>query len=394
MKLFLFFIALLTIVNANAQAPFKYDSLYDKLYAKDLCALMQKNKNVQLIDVRSAGEFSDTSRWASLNIGHLKGAVNITIDTLLKHTELLKPYEGKTLVFYCSHSQRSRRVSKALKEKGYTNFYNLNGGMSSLNELNASDFPCKENMIVSATSYKNLNAKQCANLIDSEKDLVIVDVRSGAIFNSKDSMTWNNIGHLKKAINIPYSKNPDISPIKKAKNAPILVCGDGGDPARFAKMLSDEGFSKVYHMRGGIYFFNAKAGNRKYFDDLTPYVVVDEKEGLRLLKEENNLVILDTRSEKDFYNKNEKDRSWNNLGHIKNAVHAPDLSKVMLPKDLKVPILIYGENPSRVLAKDLCAKGYTNVFVLESYWDFVWSAFNMETSKENKNYLVDHAGFY
>lgn len=66
----------------EAQHPFKFDSLYNTIYAKELCQLIQRDPDVVLIDVRSAGEFCDTSQYASLNKGHLKGAINIPVDSI------------------------------------------------------------------------------------------------------------------------------------------------------------------------------------------------------------------------------------------------------------------------------------------------------------------------
>ncbi|MES1223413.1 MAG: rhodanese-like domain-containing protein, partial [Bacteroidota bacterium] len=136
--------ALLLVTITNAQLPFKYDSLYKTIYAKDLCKMLQKNPDLLLVDVRSAGEYSDTSQYASLNLGHLKGAINIEIDGMKKNMDTISRYKNKTIVFYCSHSQRSRRVSRLLSENGFTNFYNLNGGMTVMNQLDENDFPCKK----------------------------------------------------------------------------------------------------------------------------------------------------------------------------------------------------------------------------------------------------------
>ena len=116
--------AVISVTLCNGQLPFKYDSLYKTIHAKDFCMLMQKHPDLLLIDVRSPGEYKDTSRYTSLNQGHLKGAINLSIDDIKNNVNIMNPYKDKTIVLYCSHSQRSRRVSKLLTENGFTNFYN------------------------------------------------------------------------------------------------------------------------------------------------------------------------------------------------------------------------------------------------------------------------------
>ena len=53
------------------------------------------------------------------NIGRLKGAINVSIDSVEKHFNDLKAYKNKTILVYCSHSQRSRVVSKFLADSGF-----------------------------------------------------------------------------------------------------------------------------------------------------------------------------------------------------------------------------------------------------------------------------------
>jgi rhodanese-related sulfurtransferase len=191
--------------SAQSQLPFHYDSLYKTIHVKEFCKLFLNNPNLLLVDVRSAGEYSDTSRYASLNQGHLKGAINLEIEAIRNNMDTIEHYKDKTIVFYCSHSQRSRRVSRLLSEKGFTNFYNLNGGMSVLNQLSEKDFPCKEDWIVSSLSFKNLSFNDASTLIKSKK-AIVVDIRPANQFNSTDSIAENNVGRVKGAINIPYAE--------------------------------------------------------------------------------------------------------------------------------------------------------------------------------------------
>ena len=42
----------------------------------------------------------------------------------------------------------------------------------------------------------------------------------------------------------------------------------------------------------------------------------------------------------------------------------------------------------------LATKGYKKVHVLDSFYGFVWSGFNIESCKEAKTFLVNHEGLY
>jgi rhodanese-related sulfurtransferase len=209
------------------QHPQKFDSLYKTIYAKDLCQLLEAHPSIVLLDVRTPGEFNDSSQRTALNMGHLKGAVNLHIDSIQKNNNVMEQFRDKTLVIYCSHSQRSRRVSKLLSEKGFTDFYNLNGGMSDLNQMSDKQFPCKEDWIVSSLGYKNLSNAAAAEMIATDKRLLVLDVRPTAQFNGTDSAMENNLGKIKGAINIPYADlAKKAAELQKYKEQPFAgVCG-------------------------------------------------------------------------------------------------------------------------------------------------------------------------
>ena len=59
------------------QAQYKNDNvLYKTVYPQDFCKELEKTPGYVLLDVRSEGEFRDTSTSYGLNIGHLDGALN------------------------------------------------------------------------------------------------------------------------------------------------------------------------------------------------------------------------------------------------------------------------------------------------------------------------------
>lgn len=81
--------------------------------------LMEKDDAI-IIDVRSSGEVED---------GMIEGAININVmsgDFDDKITEIEK---GKTYLVYCRSGNRSGLACAKMAEMGYSNLYNLAGGV-------------------------------------------------------------------------------------------------------------------------------------------------------------------------------------------------------------------------------------------------------------------------
>src|SRR5260221_13639448 len=92
--LFLFF----CILVQSLSAQFKNDNIaFRTVFINDLCDSLRKNPDRLILDVRSLGEFRDTSVSASLNIGHLKGAVNIDVNEGKNRLNELQAYKNKPI---------------------------------------------------------------------------------------------------------------------------------------------------------------------------------------------------------------------------------------------------------------------------------------------------------
>lgn len=85
-----------------------------------------KNKVLQgaiLLDVRSNQEYRE---------GHLQGAINIPDFEIANRVQREIPKKNQLIVVYCQYGGRSKDVSMMMKRMGYTNVYNLNGGLDML----------------------------------------------------------------------------------------------------------------------------------------------------------------------------------------------------------------------------------------------------------------------
>ncbi len=80
---------------------------------------LDHSENIQLIDVRTSEEFS---------AGHLKNAVNIDVLESNFTSEVEKLNLQKPVYLYCRSGKRSAKAAAILKEVGFKQIYDLEGG--------------------------------------------------------------------------------------------------------------------------------------------------------------------------------------------------------------------------------------------------------------------------
>lgn len=82
-----------------------------------------KNKVLQgaiLVDVRSNQEYNE---------GHLQGAINIPEFEIEKKINKIIPKKNQLIIVYCQYGGRSKNAKNTMNKLGYTNVYNLYGGL-------------------------------------------------------------------------------------------------------------------------------------------------------------------------------------------------------------------------------------------------------------------------
>ena len=89
----------------------------------DYTALMKKG--AQVVDVRTPNEFSG---------GHIKGSINIPLDSLQKNINKLK--KDTTVITCCASGIRSASAKQILTTHGFLEVYNGGGWASLKNKLN------------------------------------------------------------------------------------------------------------------------------------------------------------------------------------------------------------------------------------------------------------------
>jgi len=96
----------------------------------------------------------------------------------------------------------------------------------------------------SGASYSKVTPKEAKERLDSEDEIILLDVRTKQEYNS---------GHIEDSILIPVSDlKEDAEDVLKDKETPIIIyCRSGNRSATASKILLDLGYKKVYDL-GGI----------------------------------------------------------------------------------------------------------------------------------------------
>lgn len=88
-----------------------------------LCNILKNNVNVVLIDTRSPQEYAEN---------RINNAINIPEYDIARNAELMLPNRSALIILYCQSGDRSKKAYRILEKMGYTNLYNLRGGLNNI----------------------------------------------------------------------------------------------------------------------------------------------------------------------------------------------------------------------------------------------------------------------
>lgn len=111
----------LTSFKTKTKNP-NFEGVYDIAPAE----LEQVLSNVKLVDVREPSEYVG-------ELGHIPGADLVPLGSLPDHLNELP--KDKTVVFVCRSGNRSAQAAAYATTNGWTNVYNMKGGMLLWNSL-------------------------------------------------------------------------------------------------------------------------------------------------------------------------------------------------------------------------------------------------------------------
>jgi len=397
------YLAIIFLLMSNiAAAQYKNDNvLFKTVDPAALYKTLQNTKGYVLLDVRSQGEFEDTSQFVSLNLGHLKGAKNINVRELGQRLNEIKADKDKPVFVYCSHSQRSRRACKMLADSGFTNVNNVNGGMTSLHYLGEVNKNYFSELYETKNKYGFISPKELCDKLGKTPDAVFVlDVRTDSLFKHIGTDPKSNaLGTIRGSVNIPYADlQKNLAEVPKNKQV-IIIDLYGDDAAKAASLLSENGYKNIQVLIEGmdrwLSMSNADAPCKNTLYQTNEKYAVVSAVDFGKINNIANVTLLDVRTADEF-NNSHKD-NWRNIGKLNNAVHIPsdemanNISK--LPADKNKPVIVYsfgGGPESFTAAKYLADNGFKNVTILYGgIFNLRWTAANIKGQTYLKDFVTD-----
>lgn len=372
-------------------AQYKYDNVQFKtVYPEDICKQLKEQPGYLLLDVRSSGEYADTSS-SGLNIGRFATAKNINVRELSTRIKELEDYKHKPVFIYCSHSQRSRRASKMLADSGFTNVININGGMTAVRQLSFSGNTCLKDQLVFNNGYNLLSASDlCDKLTHDARHIFLLDVRSDSAFRhiSNDAKV-NAYGYFRNSLHIPLADLEANLAKVPADREIIIIDLFGDDAVSAAALLIRNQYKKISVLLEGVdrllYTASYTQGCiKEYYISPVKFQVISAIGLPALLKAFPDHLFVDIRTAEEF-NNHFKDY-WRNIGQLHGAVNIPiaDLNRdwKLIEKYRDKPVICYGFGSATIAyeaAAMLEKNAFRSVYVLQGgIFNIGWTAANVK----------------
>jgi rhodanese-related sulfurtransferase len=246
------------------------------LSPQEVAQLMVSRQNVFILDVRTDSAFRGISMDASVNAqGKLKGAVNIPFAEL--GSSLAKVPKDRPVLVVADFGRETNLAAKLLTDKGYTNVSAAFNGMGQWMNASAKELPLRSRLWEQPNTYTYVTAVEMDELLTTAPSTYILDVRTKNEYTNKvTDRPWMNRGHIVNAVNIPYAElNDRMGELNAYKDKDIILYTFGNNPEAFqsAKLLADNGFTKVHLLTGGLWDVRGKAANQKGLARLMKWVV-------------------------------------------------------------------------------------------------------------------------
>jgi rhodanese-related sulfurtransferase len=116
------FLAVFGLVSCSTSNGQQVENVNVKSFNEQM--QQEKEGTFQLIDVRTAGEFSS---------GHIQNATNIDFYAQDFKDQIAKLDKKKTVYVYCRSGGRSGNAAQMMKQMGFEKVVNMQGGMMSWN---------------------------------------------------------------------------------------------------------------------------------------------------------------------------------------------------------------------------------------------------------------------
>ena len=376
---------------------------YTEITLPDLMKKKVKGEEMIIVDVRSPGEYGDTGRGKSGNIGRIKGAININVNDLQNDPNAvhkLDAYKDKEVYLICSHSYRSRAASRVLLNNGFAHVNNVRGGMTEWYRRYDELKDYRDQLDDHEVIYKNLSPSELMNDMVNGKMPLLVAVRNNPRFwwDSANIRFYNNFPQFRSAVYYDFADSLKLlAEVQKNPQRQVVLYNIvNSGAAELAEWLTLKGYKAAF-LVGGLNLFFEYAANQMNPDKTDRYFTWQSDMGIltptMFCKMSNakdfqqNFILIDNRHD-TLYNKVNSGVKHDYM-HIKNSKNfyyglgADEFQKAYPSKD-KVYVFIPDFGSSGMdLAVSLVKKGYKVGWLLGGYDRWEWYMNNVEDFRCN-----------
>ena len=97
-----------------------FSDLLPQISVEQVKEALDSEKNIKILDVRTPNEYKD---------GHIKVCILLPFDEMKDKVAQIFPDKEQKIYIYCRSGARSARATREMKKLGYTNVYNMQGGI-------------------------------------------------------------------------------------------------------------------------------------------------------------------------------------------------------------------------------------------------------------------------
>lgn len=180
----------------------------------------KKKDEVLIIDVRSPEEYK---------AGHIENAININIEGFEDNLGIIEDKKDFPIIVYCNSGKKSGQAAETLVNNGFKDVTNADG---------------VKQFEYNLVHYNELRGAQFQELIDTNKDIVLVDVRPEKQVSEE--------GMISGAINVPFDAiESNLDKLPKDKTIAVY-CNTGTKSVEAAKQLETLGYTNVVNSIEGV----------------------------------------------------------------------------------------------------------------------------------------------
>ena len=246
---------------------------YEFVSPGEFCNLVPKD-NIVLIDIRTDSVRKGISLLERQNAeGYIRGSVHIPLQKLASSLSSIP--KNKKVIVIDEYGNESPEAARQLINAGYRQVAILFNGMEGFAGLTHQQAACKKDWLVHTIGYDVISPR-ALNTLAQNPDLVLLDLRNTDEFNNKSKDAWRNTGNLKNARNVPYATLKDsMQQLESIKTKLIVLYTFSGQPEAYdaARKLSENGFTQVKVLEGGIFNLKWTAANIKEQGSLWVWLV-------------------------------------------------------------------------------------------------------------------------